>query len=177
MKDLSNTIALIKPTIELKNEYLDMINDWKVNNEKPNPGTLKLDTTNFPMMIEKLDGFTRGIGLDENHVKHSTYWLVDNNRVIGAVNIRHRLNDYLLKFDGHIGGGIRPSERSKGYATLMLSLSLDITKDMGMNKVLITCNKDNIASEKTIIKNGGVFESEEIEDNGNIVSRFWIELI
>lgn len=83
----------------------------------------------------------------------------------------------MLKFDGHIGGGIRPSDRSKGYATIMLSLSLDITRDMRrMNRVLITCNKDNIASEKTIIKNGGVFETKEIEDNGNIVRRFWIGL-
>lgn len=176
MTDLSNTIALIKPTIELRDEYLDMLNDWKVHKEKPNPGTLKLDSTNFPKMLETLDGFTRGIGVDENHVEHSTYWLVENNRVIGAVNIRHRLNDYLLKFDGHIGGGIRPSDRAKGYATIMLSLSLAITRDMGMTKILITCNKDNIASQKTIIKNGGVFESEEIEDNGNIVRRFWIEL-
>ena len=176
MKDLSNTIALIKPTIDLKDEYLDMINDWIVHKEKLNPGTLKLDSTNFTLMIEKLDGFTKGIGVDENHVDHSIYWLVDNNRVIGAVNIRHRLNDYLLKFDGHIGGGIRPSDRSKGYATIMLSLSLNIARDMGMDRVLITCNKDNIASERTIIKNCGVFESEEIEDNGNIVRRFWIEL-
>lgn len=176
MRDLSNTIALIKPTIELKDEYLDMINDWKVHNEKPNPGTLKLDPTNFPLMLEKLDGFSKGIGVEKNHVEHSTYWLVDNNRVIGAVNIRHRLNDYLKKFDGHIGGGIRPSDRLKGYATTMLSLSLEITREMGMNKVLITCNKDNISSEKTIIKNGGVFESEEIESDGNIVRRFWIEL-
>jgi len=96
--------------------------------------------------------------------------------VIGAVNIRHRLNDYLLKIDGYIGGAIRPSYRGKGYGSVMLALALEVTKNMGMKKVLITCNKDNIVSEKTIIKNGGIFESEEIEDNGNIVRRFWINI-
>lgn len=169
-------IKLIKPTAELKNEYLDMLKDWKDNNEKPTPWTLKLDTSDFSEMIEKLEGFSKGIGLKEGHVEHSTYWLVENNVVIGAANIRHRLNHYLLKYDGHIGGGIRPSCRGKGYGSVMLSLALDITRKMGMKRALITCNKDNIVSEKTIVKNGGVFESEEVEDNGNIVRRFWINL-
>jgi len=169
-------IKLIKPTIDLKDEYLDMINDYKDNNEEPRPWTLNLDTNDFSKMIQKLEGFSKGIDLKENQVEHSTYWLVDNNKVIGAVNIRHRLNDYLLRIDGHIGGSIRPSYRGKGYGSVMLSLALQIAKNMGMKKVLITCNKDNIVSEKTIIKNGGVFESEEVEDTGNIVKRFWIDL-
>ncbi|MBZ2174467.1 GNAT family N-acetyltransferase [Schnuerera sp. xch1] len=169
-------VKLIKPTIELKDEYLDMIKDWKDNNERPNPSTLNLDTSDFPAMIKKLEGFSKGIGLKEGYVEHSTYWLIENNTVIGAVNIRHRLNDYLFRIDGNIGGGIRPSFRGKGYGSTMLSLALDITKDMGMGRVLITCNDDNIISEKTIIKNGGVFESEEVETNGNVVKRFWVDL-
>ncbi|WP_249168755.1 GNAT family N-acetyltransferase [Alkaliphilus sp. B6464] len=90
--------------------------------------------------------------------------------------MRHRLNDYLLRIDGHMGGAIRPSYRGKGYGGVMLSLALEVTKDMGMKRVLVTCNKDNIVSEKTIVKSGGIFESEEIEDNGNIIRRFWIDL-
>ncbi len=170
-----SNIILTKPTIELKEPFLDMINDWKNHNEKPKPWTINLDNDNFPLLMQKLEDFSNGIGLNDKQVENSTYWLVESNRVIGAVNIRHRLNDYLLKFDGHIGLGIRPSDRCKGYATVMLALALEKTKIMGMDKVLITCNKDNIASEKTIIKNGGVFDSEEIEDSGNIVRRFWIK--
>lgn len=97
-----------------------MINDWKNHNEKPRPGTLKLDANNFPLMLQKLNDFTKGIGLVGEQVEHSTFWLVDHNRVVGSVNIRHRLNDYLLKYDGHIGGGIRPSDKGKGYATKMV---------------------------------------------------------
>jgi len=169
-------ISLVKPTIDLKDEYLDMIKDYKNNNEKPRPWTLKLDPSDFSSMLQKLKDFRNGIGLQENQVEHSTYWLVDTDKVIGSVNIRHRLNDYFLRIDGHIGGAIRPSDRGKGYGSMMLSLALDITRNMGMKKVLVTCNKDNKVSEKTIIKKGGVFESEEIEDNGNTVRRFWINL-
>jgi len=147
-------ISLVKPTIELKDEYLDMIQDYIDNNEKPRPWTLKLDPSDFSSMLQKLEDFSNGIGLKENQVEHSTYWLVDNNRVIGAVNIRHRLNDYFLRIDGHIGGAIRPSYRGKGYGSIMLSLALDITRTMGMKKVLVTCNKDNKVSEKAIIKKG-----------------------
>jgi len=169
-------VSLIKPTVDLKDEYLDMIQDYTSNNQKPRPWTLNLDANDFSAMIQKLDDFSNGIGLRENQVEHSTYWLVHNNKVIGAVNIRHRLNDYLLKIDGHIGGAIRPSYRGKGYGSVMLALALEVAKNMGIKKVLITCNKDNIVSEKTIIINGGIFESEEIEDNGNIVRRFWINI-
>ncbi len=106
-------VYLIKPTIAFKDEYLDMIQDYIDNNEKPRPWILKLDTSDFPSMLQKLEGFSKGIGLEEGQVEHSTYWLVDNNKVIGAVNIRHRLNDYLLRIDGHIGGAIRPSLEEK----------------------------------------------------------------
>ncbi len=170
-----NNIRLIKPTLDLKEEFLGMINDWKNHNEKPKPWPINIEPDNLPQMIKRLEGYSRGIGLNENHVENTTYWLIDNNKVIGACNIRHRLNDYLLKYDGHIGGAIRPSERGKGYGTTMLTLAIQKAKELGIDKVLITCNKGNTASEKTIVRNGGVFESEEVEDNGNIVRRFWIK--
>lgn len=82
----------------------------------------------------------------------------------------------MLKFGGHIGYGVRPSERRKGYASKMLRMALDKCKAMGIDQVLITCNKDNAASVKTIIANGGIYENELAEDNGNVVKRYWIEL-
>ena len=101
---------------------------------------------------------------------------IDTNRLIGAVNIRHYLNDYLLKYAGHIGDGIRPSERNKGYGKKMIALALAECKKLSISKVLMVCDKDNVASAKTIINNGGVLENEFVDENGRIEQRYWIEI-
>ena len=95
--------------------------------------------------------------------------------MLGAIDIRHYLNENLLHYGGNIGYGIRPSERQKGYATQMLALALEECKKIGMLKALITCFKSNVASANTIIKNGGVLENEVIE-YGEIKQRYWIQL-
>ena len=96
--------------------------------------------------------------------------------MVGAVNIRHYLNESLLLNGGHIGDGVRPSERRKGIATKMIALALDECKKLGMEKVLMVCNKENIGSAKSIQNNGGILENE-IEVDGVVVQRYWINLI
>ena len=100
----------------------------------------------------------------------------ERNILLGAVNIRHYLNDYLIKYAGHIRDGIRPSERRKGFATEMIRLALIECKKIGIDKVLMVCDKSNIASSKTIIKNGGILENEFVDENGVIQQRYWIEI-
>ena len=80
-----------------------------------------------------------------------------------------------MKYGGHIGDGIRPSERRKGYATKMISLASEECKRRGMDKSLLVCDKDNIGSVKSIDNNGGVLESEVLED-GRLIQRYWIML-
>ncbi|MCL2097060.1 MAG: GNAT family N-acetyltransferase [Oscillospiraceae bacterium] len=96
-----------------------------------------------------------------------------DNKMIGTINVRFPYEGY-VRIHGHIGYGVRPSERRKGYATQMLSLALKKCKSLGLNKILITCDKSNIASKSTIIINGGILEKEVIEENGNIKQRYWI---
>ncbi|WP_253199267.1 GNAT family N-acetyltransferase [Clostridium tagluense] len=101
----------------------------------------------------------------EHIVPAHTYFLVlENKKIIGAINIRHYLNDYLFNFGGHIG-----------YGALMLSMALPIAKELGISKALVTCDKNNLGSAKTIINNGGVLENEVIED-GEVTQRYWIEV-
>lgn len=76
---------------------------------------------------------------------------------------------------GHIGDGVRPSERRKGIATKMIFLALEECKKIGLNRVLMVCGKENIGSAKSIIRNGGVLENE-VEVNGVVEQRYWIEL-
>ncbi len=100
-----------------------------------------------------------------------------DNRLCGMIQIRHTFNDYLEKFGGHIGYSVRPSERRKGYAKEMLKMALPFCKEIGLHKVLISCIDGNIASEKTILANGGVYESTVYEPNGDgDLKRFWITL-
>ena len=173
---MGGNLRLIKPNNALRNEYLDMILEWKENAEELIPWSLGLDITDFDLMVENLNGYSKGIGLPDGYVECSTFWLVNtSNTILGAIDVRHRLNDYLLFRGGHIGYGIRSSERRKGYAYEMLSLALKQCKIIGLSKVLITCSKSNIGSSKTIIKNGGILESEDI-DNGEIFQRYWINL-
>ena len=100
-----------------------------------------------------------------------------DNRLVGMIQVRHYFNDWLSKFGGHIGYSIKPSERRKGYATSMLRAILPYCKDLGLDKILITCIDGNIGSEKTILNNGGVYESTVYEqDRNRNLKRFWIQL-
>ena len=97
--------------------------------------------------------------------------------LVGMIDIRHRLNPYLEMVGGHIGYSVRKSQRQRGYATKMLELALKECEKMGIKKALITCNKGNIASSKTIIKNGGILEDELPEEGTDeIILRYFITL-
>ena len=95
--------------------------------------------------------------------------------MVGAVNIRHYLNEALLMNGGHIGDGVRPSERCKGIATAMIGLALKECEKLGIEKVLMVCDRENIASAKSIIRNGGVLDNE-VETDGAVEQRYWIAL-
>lgn len=99
------------------------------------------------------------------------------NRIVGMIQLRHYFNKYLEKYGGHIGYSIRPSERRKGYATCMLHDFLPYCKGIGLTKVLVTCLTDNEGSRRTILKNGGVYESTVFEPKEKEhLERYWIEL-
>lgn len=162
-------LRLIDPTKNLEKEYMDMIFEWKQSGEELIPWSLTLDINNFSLMIKTLNGYRKGINLPDGFLACSTYWLVDkNNKILGAIDIRHELNDFLLFRGGHIGYGIRPLERRKGYSSLMLTLALKKCETIGLSKVLITCLKSNIGSIKTITKNQGILGSEDIDNNGEV---------
>jgi len=109
-------------------------------------------------------------------VQYSTYFLMDGGRIIGTTQVRHSLNEGTLQKGGHIGYGVRPLERGKGYGTQILALALELCRELRIEKALVTCDKDNIPSAKTAMRNGGVLENEFVEESGNIVQRYWIEL-
>ena len=100
-----------------------------------------------------------------------------DGRLVGMIQVRHYFNEYLKKYAGHIGYSVRPCERRKGYAREMLRLALPYCKGLGLTRVLITCEVSNEGSRRTILSNGGVYESTVHEpDEGIDLERYWIDL-
>ena len=107
-----------------------------------------------------LDDRARGIGLPPGHVPSTFLFAFDGARIVGRVSIRHELNDLLLQIGGHIGYAVVPEFRRCGYATEMLRQAVELSSHtLGLARVLLTCDDDNIASIRVIEKNGGVFEN------------------
>ncbi len=129
--------------------------------------------------LEKLDQYRNMIpGSMGEYVPSETFMLIRkvDNKLLGIIDIRLMLNEYLLNYGGHIGYGVRPTERMKGYNSYQLYLAMKFCLEKGLDRVLITCDKDNLGSAKTIINSGGILENEVILENGSIHQRYWIEL-
>ena len=175
-----NRLVLIKPTFEYQEEIVDMVNEWReYNNSHPeedhSPWAIFQYNGDFSSYLDffKQSESNPKPGL----VPATTYFALDikRNRIVGAICIRHYLTEALLNSGGHIGDGIRPSERRKGYATEMIGLALEKCKEMNIDKVMMSCRKNNIGSKKSIMNNGGVYDIDLKEDE-EILERYWIDL-
>ena len=167
-------LRLVKASNQYCNQIKDMLDEWHTTGEKIIPYAIRrIDYRDFAYYCDNLEVKDASGGL----VPDSTFFCLDEERdiIVGAVNIRHYLNESLLLNGGHIGDGVRPSERRKGIATKMIALALDECKKLGITKVLMVCEKENIGSAKSIQNNGGILENE-IEVDGVIEQRYWIEL-
>lgn len=100
-----------------------------------------------------------------------------DGKLVGILQLRHRLNEYLAKYAGHIGYSVRPSERRKGYAKYMLKSALSVCRGMGLTRVMVCCFEENEASRRTILSAGGVYERTELEPNEQKnIEIYWINI-
>lgn len=164
-------MELIKPSKKYYDSYIEAMNALNYD---------KVNDMSKEELFKRFEDRSKGINLPEGWIPATTYWLVDNNEFIGQISIRHKLTKNLERYAGHIGYSINPKYWNQGYGTKMLELGLKKAKNIIKDeKVLITCDDDNIASAKVIEKNGGLLQDKvkNTIDGKEIISRrYWIKI-
>jgi len=170
-------MRLIEPDVPFEATYHDYVKELE-NVSACIPFVLTYPAYPFSDLVQNLLDQSRGIGVRQGFVPNSTFWLIDNDDVlVGVSSLRHSLTESLRHIGGHIGFGVRPSQFRQGIGTQLLALTLRRAADIGLRRVLLTCDKDNVGSAGVISANRGQLENEVIDsDTGNIVQRYWIEV-
>jgi predicted acetyltransferase len=172
-------VRLVYPSKEYEKKAFEYIQEF-IEYKSEIHATGGLDRyDNYDEWLLKVEKDTDIPNIIEDRVPSNTYFFVrvSDDKIIGMINIRHRLNEFLFNEGGHIGYSIRPTERKKGYATLMLSLGLQKCRELNMDRVLIICDKVNEPSAKVTKNNNGVLEKEVYSDWwSQIIQRYWINL-
>jgi len=174
-------LTLIKPSMEYAEEVMAYKKEFLDTEDRMNGcgGLERFD--NILDWIDKCISYEKKETLpNPDRVTADQYMLVreSDKKVLGMIQFRHYLNEYLAESGGHIGYSVRRSERRKGYATKMLEMCLDKCREKGLQKVLITCMSKNEASRGTILAAGGVYERTTHLDSENVdMDRYWISLL
>ena len=152
-------LQLRSPRVKDENSFREAVSEFKQVDPDFSFAFNFDESLCFSNYVDMLERWKKGKDLPENFVPNTFLVGVVGDEIVGRVSIRHRFNNFLERYGGHIGYGVIPSKRNLGYATKMLKLALLEAKALGIGKVLITCDEGNIASMRVIEKNGGVFEN------------------
>jgi predicted acetyltransferase len=168
--------VLIEPSVYYKASYLSAVREMQGEGKRLDENIRYLSENFDAFIVRTLRQKDRAC-VPVGRVPNTDFWLIDNDEFVGRLNLRYELDSDLLKFGGHIGYEVRPSRRKQGYGTLMLQLGLEKAKAVGIDRVLVTCDENNIGSKKIIEHNGGQFENA-VHVDGSVVKklRYWIDV-
>ncbi len=171
-------LQLVEPSRKFEDNFLAMAAEYLREGDKYEKERYRAAIRDFSAYLRGLHDAAKGVALPEGHVPATTYWLVrDGETIVATSSIRHWLTPSLLHEGGHVGYGTRPSERRKGYGKIVCAKTLEKAGEMGLDRVLITCDTDNTASAKIIQANGGALENRVIaHTTGKQKNRYWIDV-
>lgn len=171
-------LSLIRPTTSLHESWLEAYREWGEGAQIDGAALRAEDRFDEPHDFARFVARLRStadpeVAQPSGFVHATTLWIVEDKRYVGSIDLRHSLTDYLLSFGGHIGYGVRPSARGRGIATWALGAILPVAHELGIDRVLVTCEENNAASAAIIEKCGGVYE--DTRNNGEVnFRRYWI---
>lgn len=154
----------------------DFLEDFVRVGESDVPGYFADASWSHDEIVANLAAGSRGEHLPEGWVPSTTSFLEDDGEILCVVNLRHRLTGPLLRCGGHVGYGVRPSARGRGHATRMLESAKQQARELGIDRILVTCDTDNRASTCVIEKCGGVLYDVLDGASGGTIRRYWIAL-
>ena len=165
-------MELRRPTLADKETVLEMMAEFEQTQSAHDGGFWDAENFVYEEWMESNSDIEMGLGIPEGWVPAvQLVAFARDGQAVGFLNLRLRLNDYLLQEGGHIGYSIRPSARGKGLAKEQLRQGLQVAKSKNIKRVLVTCDRDNAASRGVIIANGGV-----LEDIRGGKERYWIDI-
>jgi len=169
-------MKLIKPDVGYGRSFVQAVEELRLRREDSFFRAFGRPLT-VDQYIELTEKHAQRKDLPPGWVPYATFWLVNDGVFIGELHFRYVLTDYLRNYGGHIGYTIRPSERRKGYGKQLLAMALPKIKSLGYSRVLITCDETNIASQKIIEANGGIFQQANAQ-GGDMPLKllYWIDL-
>ena len=167
--------SLVTPSAEYEQSYRGYIEE--LGDTERYPFTLDIEFDDFTAYVAQLNHCALGIGLPDGWVPHTTFWLIEDDEIVGVSSLRHRLTENLKLMGGHIGFGVRPSAQGRGVAKELLKRTLVQAGQLGISEVLVICLKANTASAKVIQANGGIMESEySVPKYPGLLQRYVISL-
>ena len=180
IKGNENILKLVNPTMEYKEQVMNYRKVFLENDESFDGCSGLEECETYEEWIDFDNRLSKKYG--KGYTPSTVYLAIrkSDNKLVGIIDFRHRLSEFLLNYGGNIGYSVLPEERRKGYAKEMLKLVLGYCKEYGLHRVLVTCDKDNIGSYKTIQANGGILENEVIDEvnlsESGVIQRYWIIL-
>jgi predicted acetyltransferase len=169
-------VRLVRPAGEYKASFNEMLAAYRQAGEQRYSLFFTSGKPDLPLYLQRSSELESQTNAPEP-APLSTYWMIAGDDIVGVVRIRHRLTERNTEVGGHIGFDVPHAHRGKGYGTVLLDMALQMARELGISRALLTCTKGNVASEKIIERNGGKFENEVWWDKQGVVKkRYWISL-